>query len=328
MQYIIFDLEFNQDPESLIKKDSVSTQNTIQNPDLTANTDSQISLNNEIAQSSITNTDCTIHQNQLSNQNIVKNPDTNHDKASVSRAGSNNMSPKKKYLYEIIQIGAVKLDGNLKTTDTFNRLIKPSVYACISPHITELTGITLSMLQNEKEFRNVYDDFIKFIGDEEAILVVWGIIDILTLYKNIKYHNLDENLLPNKYINIQPITSVHLGQSKKRLLNLKFCADALGIEINTPFHDALNDALYTAEIFKKVFNKSIEPKLYNPSKLVQQSSRPVKRVLDFPKLIAQFNKMYAREMTAEEKEIIRLAYHMGKTGQFLKNKKAKELPDD
>lgn len=46
--------------------------------------------------------------------------------------------------------------------------------------------------------------------------------------------------------------------------------------------------------------------------------------LDFPMLIGQLEKMFKREMSKEEKEIIRLAYHMGKTGQFLKADEKKQ----
>lgn len=128
---------------------------------------------------------------------------------------TNILSPKSKYPYEIIQIGAVKLDENLNMTDTFNRYVKPSIYARISPYIIELTGITPEKLLSEAGFDQVYKDFIKFIGDTETTLCVWGVTDIKTLHKNIMYHNLDENLLPQKFINIQPYASVHLGQSKK-----------------------------------------------------------------------------------------------------------------
>lgn len=258
MQYVVFDLEFNQDPDSLT------------NPDLTASSDPKI----------------------------------------------NNISSKKRYPNEIIQIGAVKLDEELQQAGTFNRLVRPSLYARISPYITGLTGITSEMLQSEVVFSHVYYDFIEFIGDEETILCVWGMSDIKELYKTVNYYNLDENLLPEKYINIQPYASVHLGQSKKKLLRLSYCIEAMGIEIAAPFHDALYDALYTAEIFKKLYNPAITPKIYKPSRMPQQKG-PAKPVLDFPKLIAQFEKMFSREMTTEEKEIIRLAYHMGKTGQFL-----------
>lgn len=258
MQYIVFDLEFNQDLDSVI------------NPGL-----------------------------------VSSDPDPN------------NLPSKNKYPYEIIQIGAVKLDENFSFTDTFNRYVKPSIYTRISTYITDLTGISTERLQSEESFENVYNDFIGFIDGSESILCTWGVIDIITLHKNIKYHNLNESLLPQKYINIQPYVSVHLGQSKKRLLSLSYCIEALGIANDTPFHNALYDAIYTAEIFKKIYNSAMEPKTYNPSKTVQPG-RPVKKVLDFPMLVAQFEKMFSREMTAEEKEIIRLAYHMGKTGQFLK----------
>ncbi len=38
--------------------------------------------------------------------------------------------------------------------------------------------------------------------------------------------------------------------------------------------------------------------------------------IDFVSLIKQFEKMFNREMTKEEKSIIKLAYIMGKTNQF------------
>jgi len=43
-----------------------------------------------------------------------------------------------------------------------------------------------------------------------------------------------------------------------------------------------------------------------------------KKIIDVDALIYQFEKMYSREMTEEEKSIIILAYKMGKTNQFLK----------
>ena len=163
----------------------------------------------------------------------------------------------------------------------------------------------------------VINEFSEFAKEEETILCVWGMIDLKELYRNVKYHNLDENLLPKRYINIQPYTSAHLGKSKKRMLSLGYCVEALGIEITTAFHNALNDALYTSEIFKIIYNPAMQPRRYDPSKATK-NIRPSKMILDFSMLIKQFEKMFLREMSDEEKEIIRLAYHMGKTRQFLK----------
>ena len=228
-----------------------------------------------------------------------------------------NADKKNKYPVEIIQFGAVKLDGDFNRIETFNRLVKPSLYSKVNPFITELTGITTESLLAESTFDVVINEFSEFAKEEETVFCVWGMSDLKELYRNIIYHNLDEKLLPKRYINIQPHTSAHLGKSKKRMLSLGYCVEALGIEIRGAFHNALYDALYTSEILKIIYNPSMQPRRYDPSKATKHI-RPSKMVLDFSMLTKQFEKMFSREMTNEEKEIIRLAYYMGKTGQFLK----------
>jgi hypothetical protein len=46
--------------------------------------------------------------------------------------------------------------------------------------------------------------------------------------------------------------------------------------------------------------------------------RQPKRTIDFEALYMQFEKMYHRPMSEEDKNLIKLAYQMGKTGQFIK----------
>lgn len=101
-------------------------------------------------------------------------------------------------------------------------------------------------------------------------------------------------------------------------MRLQHAVEILNIPITYPFHDALGDAYYTAEIFKKIYNSSIQPKLYDPS-YIPIRPKQQKRVIDTNKLLQQFEKMYALEITEEEKEIIKLAYKMGRTNQFLKD---------
>ncbi|HCY35514.1 MAG TPA: DNA polymerase III, partial [Candidatus Margulisbacteria bacterium] len=124
--------------------------------------------------------------------------------------------------------------------------------------------------------------------------------------------------LPKRFINLQPYVSMHFYLSQKNLLRLQHAVELLHIPITYAFHDALHDAFYTAEIFKKVYNLSIQPKPYDPS---HRTIRPKhqRRVIDTDKLLQQFEKMYARKMTEEEQEMIKLAYKMGRTNQFLKD---------
>jgi DNA polymerase III epsilon subunit-like protein len=265
-------------------------------------------------------------------QYIVFDCEFNQDDSSIQ------LDRRKSHSYfEIIQIGAIKLDIEYKTLCQFNRYIKPTIYPQVNPFITELTGITTSKLEQEKHFPDVFKDFLDFIGDKKTIFCIWGMSDIKELYRNASYHHLGLKHLPNSYINLQPyasnmLDSLSMEYSKKgalknetpiitshkgRLLRLQYVVEALNIMITQPFHDALSDAYYTAEIFKKIDHSILMPQIYDPTFTVVQV-RHAKRVIDFAKLFMQFEKMYEREMTPNEKEIIRLAYQMGKTGQFIK----------
>lgn len=45
-------------------------------------------------------------------------------------------------IFEIIQIGALKINSNFEVIDNFNKLVKPTVYSTIHPYVEKLTNIT------------------------------------------------------------------------------------------------------------------------------------------------------------------------------------------
>ena len=219
--------------------------------------------------------------------------------------------------FEIIQIGAIKLDLEFNTVGTFNRYVMPTFYTRINPFVTELTGITTEQLLIEEPFPEIYKAYTKFINETDSIFCTWGMSDITGLFRNVEDHQLNHRLLPKMVINLQPYVSMHLNLSQKKMLRLQHAVEILNIPITYAFHNALHDAYYTAEIFKKIYNPSIQPKPYDPSNMIIRPKHP-KRVIDIDKLLQQFEKMYARKMTEEEQEMIKLAYKMGRTNQFLK----------
>lgn len=219
--------------------------------------------------------------------------------------------------FEIIQIGAVKLDKDLKTMATFNRFVKPTIYQKISPFIASLTGITTEQLIKEEPFPAVYQSYAEFIGGADSIFCIWGMSDIKEIFNNVKYHHINPELLPKRYLNLQPFMASHFNLPKKTMLRLQHAVELLRIPMTQPFHDAFHDAYYTTQVFKKIYHPSMEPKLYDPSH-IRIRPKLQKRGIDFDQLIKQFEKMYAREMTAEEQSMISLAYKMGRTNQFLK----------
>ena len=134
--------------------------------------------------------------------------------------------PKPPLLFEIIQIGAIKINKNLNLVSTFNSLIRPNLH--------------------------VFNDFIRFIGKDDYTFVVWGGSDIKELIKNIEFHNLDSSRISNKYIDIQSYTSKLLKLPKGQRVSLKNAVEAFNIPVEGDFHDAFFDAHYTCEIFKSV----------------------------------------------------------------------------
>lgn len=286
MNYIVFDLEFNQ---LYTKK---KTQNT------TFCTDSKED-NSNIAE----------------NKSIEKTTEINNTSVSLND-GSDYKNPAPEMPFEIIQIGAVKLDDNFEVIDTFNRLIKPSLYKEIHPFICELTSITTDMVEDKELFPKVFKDFMKFIGNDDFLMGVWGIDDIKQLLRNINFHGLNVHNNLKKYIDIQALASKKFNTPKGNRLGLKTAVEFWNIPMENDFHDALNDAVYTAQIFRKVYTKGVKPSTYSNPKYPREYKPSLK--VDTEKLIAQFEKMFSRKMTKEEKSIIRIAYNMGKTHQFLK----------
>ncbi|WP_027632799.1 3'-5' exonuclease [Clostridium hydrogeniformans] len=219
-----------------------------------------------------------------------------------------------KFPFEIIQIGALKLNENFETISTFNTLIKPTVYPVIHPYVENLTKITNDKLFSCETFPKVYKDFIQFIGTDECVFCVWGLSDMKELIRNVKFHNLSTSLIPKKYIDVQKYASKRFNIPKGLKIGLKTTVELLNIEFNDNFHDAYYDAYYTKEIFKIIYIPNMTPKTYNFNP-IRRTSTP-KEKIDTKALINQFEKMYNREMSEEEKAIIKLSYMMGKTNQF------------
>lgn len=153
---------------------------------------------------------------------------------------------------EITEIGAVRLTGGV-ITEVFHTLVNPKIP--ISEEITKLTGIDDKLVENAPVFADVAHDFFKFCGED--ILVAHNIeFD----YSFIKHHSKKHNyIFTNRGIDnlllsreVLPTLANHKLNTIAEHYNLKF-----------DHHRALNDALVTAEIFKRLLTvKKSLPKFF------------------------------------------------------------------
>lgn len=156
---------------------------------------------------------------------------------------------------EIIQIGAIKLNENLETIAKFDLIIKPAIYTRINPYVKRKTNINSRRVVQGTSFVKAIESFNSWIGTE-YILCSWGHDDILALRDNCRFFDF-KPLLFNKYINIQQIY-MNL-KSLTQQPSLESVVEELKIEVSSPFHDALSDAAYTSDIFRRVYDFSWDP---------------------------------------------------------------------
>ena len=99
----------------------------------------------------------------------------------------NNTYCKKKngFLNEIIEIGAVKLDENLQTVDTFSMFIKAQLGKKLHTRVKELTNITNDDISGGTPFSQAMALFRKWSSGEDNVILTWGDTDVRVLVENI-----------------------------------------------------------------------------------------------------------------------------------------------
>lgn len=222
--------------------------------------------------------------------------------------------------FEIIQIGAVKLDSNLNILDTFSSYIKSEIYKDIHPFVKKMTGISNATLKNAPSFKEVYNDFLNFIGSTNSIFGTWGTNDLKELHRNILFYNLPYENVPTMYINIQQHASKFFNNPVGKCIGLQNAISILQLEQDKKYHNALNDAYYTALVFQKINNINIKAEAYTYN-LSKKEKQKQKVKIDYENLFSEFKTLLKRELTKEDKKIINMAYNLGRKNKFLINNK-------
>ncbi len=171
-----------------------------------------------------------------------------------------NQSPKGKegaidhLPFEIIEIGAIKLDENRNPIGEFQQLVSPSVYSQIHYKISEVTHLDMKTLQREGvPFSEAIRSFLAWCG-KDFWFVTWGSMDLTELQRNMVYFGEEIPFpMPLLYYDLQKLYSLeyHGGDEK---MSLDQAVEEMGIPVDEekPFHHALDDAFYTGQIMAKM----------------------------------------------------------------------------
>lgn len=162
----------------------------------------------------------------------------------------------KKFMNEIIEVGAVKLDSELKFVDEFSELIRPVVSKKLRSKIKNLTNISNEEVRTGRPFADVINDFAEWVGDD-AVVMSWGDTDLRTLLSNCKWFFKEEKVsFIKKYADLQKYCQCFINMENVQQAGLSYAAGCLGIDPEKyPHHRALDDSILSAECFKKVYDK-------------------------------------------------------------------------
>ena len=153
--------------------------------------------------------------------------------------------------FEIIEIGAVKLNSEREVVDSFHQIIRPTVYRTLHFRTRSIVHMSNQDLADGRLFPDAVRDFLAWAG-ADSIFCTWGTVDLPELQRNMKYFGL-LRLLPGPmhYLDVQKLFAVQYETMKSRR-SLEDAIDILELPKSEDFHRALADARYTAEIFRRV----------------------------------------------------------------------------
>ena len=161
-----------------------------------------------------------------------------------------------KFMNEIIEIGAVKLDDKLNEVSTFSELIRPVISKKLRSRIKNLTNISNEEVRTGRAFEEVIDEFEEWVGDD-TVVMSWGDTDLRTLLTNYKWF-LKKNSVTfiNKYADLQKYCQCFINMENVQQAGLSYAAQCLEIDPEQyPHHRALDDSILSAECFKKVYDE-------------------------------------------------------------------------
>lgn len=148
-------------------------------------------------------------------------------------------------LDEIIQIGACRLDSWEGEGEPFSAYVRPSIHKNLHHRVKKILPLNQKELRCAEPFRKVIRDFFRWCGPNPTFFT-WGDCDARVLDMNLCWYGLEEYLDVEIY-DLQRAYDLCIAHTDQQAA-LKDAVEHFGLEDELEYHDAGNDAFYTARI--------------------------------------------------------------------------------
>lgn len=228
--------------------------------------------------------------------------------------------------FEIIEIGAIKLDARMEFGGSFHEVVKPQVYQEMHRMTRQLLHMDMEQLQEGDLFPDVCKRFLSWCGTpaqgddagkhvrdgapgpestEKAgetyagggiavaavpwLFATWGPQDLTELQRNMRFYGMGPLAGgPVKFYDIQKLFSIAF-EDKKIRRNLEYAVDFLKIQKDGAFHRALSDAYYAARVLQQIRDPQVLQKVSFDTFQLPQSRKDEVRIVfdDYAKYISR-----------------------------------------
>lgn len=168
--------------------------------------------------------------------------------------------PEKRFINQILQIGAVKLNDNFEIIDSLDIIVRSEISNKVTGRFAKLTGITSEIMREGIPFEEAVEKYNSFVENAD-VTMTWSDSDLYTILENEDFRLKDGlKFKLNYYLDLQKFVQQELykrGYESKNQIALEAAADFLGLNTEGfEFHTAIDDCKVSAELFKISYDKA------------------------------------------------------------------------
>ncbi|MGI6279142.1 MAG: exonuclease domain-containing protein [Acutalibacteraceae bacterium] len=177
----------------------------------------------------------------------------------------------KRFINQILQIGAVRLNSEFEIINSFEATIHSDISKKVSTRFAQLTGITSEKMLSGVPLADAVRAFNSFSKGAE-VTMTWSDSDLYAIVENEKLlENTGTGFILNLYLDLQKLVQYKmklLGYESNNQVSLEAAAQFFGIDIsNYDMHTALADSTVCAKLFKLCYDSQVLSSLIKDAKV-------------------------------------------------------------
>lgn len=185
-----------------------------------------------------------------------------------------NHAKTRKFKYEIIQIGAVRVGLDGQVLDSFVSYVKPEYTRHVSQAVRDLTGIKTCDICAEESLGAVIESFRSWVGSAKTRYVAWSDTDQKQLSVETNRKGIIFPEQSQRWLDLQKIYPLFMEIGNGRQMSLRTAADWHGIRVSKDkLHGALYDAMLTAELLSSLLTNDYQKQKESLTAVMPQKTK-------------------------------------------------------